>query len=43
MNNEINNIINEIAIEIKGERKSVMELLENTIYRKAFRHVFGKL
>lgn len=30
------NIINEIAIEVKEERKPVLELLENTIYRRAF-------
>lgn len=35
MNNEIN-IINKIAIEVKEERKPVLELLENTIYRRAF-------
>lgn len=35
MNNEIN-IINEIAIEIKGERKSVNELLNNAVYERAF-------
>lgn len=35
MNNEIN-IINEIAIEVKGERKSVNELLNNAVYERAF-------
>lgn len=35
MNNEIN-IINKIAIEVKGERKSVNELLNNAVYERAF-------